>query len=47
MVITDLKNMADNIALQYFVFLQKDLGNFHNQRRVVISDLRNMVDYKE
>ena len=26
MVITDLKNMADYIALQYFVFLQKDLA---------------------
>ena len=25
-VITDLKNMADYIALQYFVFLQKDLA---------------------
>ena len=28
MVITDLKNMADYIALQYFVFLQKDLATF-------------------
>ena len=27
-VITDLKNMADYIALQYFVFLQKDLATF-------------------
>ena len=31
-IITDLKNMADNmadyIALQYFVFLQKDLAAF-------------------
>ena len=26
--ITDLKNMADYIALQYFVFLQKDLATF-------------------
>ena len=28
MVITDLKNMADYIALQYFVFFQKDLATF-------------------
>ena len=28
MVITDLKNKADYIALQYFVFLQKDLATF-------------------
>ena len=34
-------------ALQYFVFLQKDFGNFHNQRRVVIYDLKNMADYQE
>ena len=27
-VITDLKNIADYIALQYFVFLQKDLATF-------------------
>ena len=27
-VITDLKNMADYIALQYFVFLQNDLATF-------------------
>ena len=27
-VITDLKNMADYIALQYFVFSQEDLATF-------------------
>ena len=27
-VVTDLKNMADYIALQYSVFLQKDLATF-------------------